>query len=1247
MGVKWNVVTLHRNKTRGYYVVLTNTCQRGKINFKIKYKLFTNKSIKLSRMKKIFTFAFALFATAAMNAQNVDTSNWNEGDDIAAYLNWGDYDGSWSGSKTANNNGDYSIDDMGDWWKGSKPSEWNEVDGTACVGYYFDGKQDVDKLTNVYQVVYFPAGFYTIKVQALYREGTPIDNFTNHFNKVIKKNAWLYADVLTSEDPESEVTTSYQTYIRSLATSEQTEGRLHTEEGSWKNDYQYDYKTKDPITNEDVVISYYCPCCLPGAIAYFAAGKYENELKIILNEGAYVRLGFRKTANITQDWLVFTNFRIIYNGEADADAKLELAGEQYDELYASVEEVRDNIDGKGYGALAGIVGDQLMEIDSDVDKSDYASVLAGIAKLNALAEDANNALLVAYSLADLIESSYDMLASTDFPGKDSFETELDKIEAKASTDDPEVIGNDVNAFNVMYEELSKARADYLNTGDADEHGAKDFTSLIKYPWFVNPEYTPTQNDDGTWTLKEETWQWGDVQGPGSYTDKKKREGQPDRTDIADKVVLSADETATNQWFKVFNQTSGWSPGLGLYYIGGLIGVSDGWNGGLIGTMEIRQQLVGLPKGYYSLKALLRGNGTDATNTWNENNLPPYHNIFAENSDEVRVASLPGHTDSFLSSNGWYEWNPNVWTEHKTGIISALDGRLLIGGQSSMVACYTGFRLLFYGENPDFSLMVQEEIDAVLSTMRSSNLTFAGDTLHVLNLLNSIQFPVTGDEAYKTSFATTNEAKEYIAQATQVMKSYTLASDYDKLYAKYTDPAADGYIDGPVQAAILEKPIEYVAMLGTEDGDTYKKVAPAKEIYNAYKSYLATYDQATAFDDPELKEMMNKQASILKAQYSNVATLNQFETQINFLVKKAAVIAAGGRNASESNPVEITSLINNPDFTNSASSGWSGNTGTSNEYARGNSEVWNTNPLDMYQVIKGLPAGKYELRVRALYRDARNVRDNSNQSWTSYWTDANGDVNAWERHYAELYARTINGNDTIESAAYVKSVCDGKFTEPSFTKYYRNNSSDLLEGDMIIDENGNETGEFETDTVWTISVPEDDLYDDDDEIITTWTDEEGKVYTVAPDGPDNRYVFQDENGIAKFAWQLANTYPFDERIKTSEGVFYYPSSMLGAYYRFNLSPEAYCNKIQITVPAGSDLRIGFRKDMSVSGDWVIYDDFQLFYLGGDLDEKPIEDAINDVVANKAKAPVIYNVAGQRINALQKGLNIVGGKKVYVK
>ena len=119
-----------------------------------------------------------------------------------------------------------------------------------------------------------------------------------------------------------------------------------------------------------------------------------------------------------------------------------------------------------------------------------------------------------------------------------------------------------------------------------------------------------------------------------------------------------------------------------------------------------------------------------------------------------------------------------------------------------------------------------------------------------------------------------------------------------------------------------------------------------------------------------------------------------------------------------------------------------------------------------------------------------------------------------------------------------------------------------------------------------------------------------------------------------------------QIKVEEGTFFYPSSMVGAYTRFNLNPEAYCNSVQIEVPAGADLRIGFRKNTQVNGDWLIFDDFQLLYLGGNLDEKPDYSAINEVVVNKAQKG-IFNIAGQQMKNLQKGLNIVDGKKIFVK
>ena len=184
-------------------------------------------------MRKLFTFAFALFATVAMNAQNVDPSEWQEGEDVTSYLNWGDYDGSFTGdapafpSNAGREGGDLKPETLGDWWKGSLPSEYRVVDDEqikGVFGFYVDGAK-IDELIDFYQVIWLPAGFYTFKVQATYRESTNDATFNNWYNGTPKKNAWYYIDALASEDPNSEVLDEFKTYIRSLMLSGQTEGR--------------------------------------------------------------------------------------------------------------------------------------------------------------------------------------------------------------------------------------------------------------------------------------------------------------------------------------------------------------------------------------------------------------------------------------------------------------------------------------------------------------------------------------------------------------------------------------------------------------------------------------------------------------------------------------------------------------------------------------------------------------------------------------------------------------------------------------------------------------------------------------------------------------------------------------------------------------------------------------------------------------------------------------------------------------
>ncbi len=1139
-------------------------------------------------MRKLITSIMALFATVAIQAQDIDTSSWTEGMDVSDQLNWGDYNGTFSGEKSQNGNGDYTPSTLGDYWKGTMPSEWNFLDDInfGAMAYYNDGSAGKE-LTNIYQVVYFPAGWYTIEVNALYREGTCGDSFLTFFNNTPKKNAWIYAAVLTSDDPESEVKTEYSTFVRSIASSECTE-RIHFDsDGSWKNDYS------QAVGPKDEQVTYYCPQCLVGAIKYFEQGYYENSFDLVVTEPGYVKIGIRKTANISQDWLAFSDFHIIYNGSADEGAQLAMAQNDFYNASSKVEEATFGIQEQGFGGLASIISDQLMTIDGETDTDNLESVMAATEKVNKLYDQAFAALQFANSLAELLEMSNDMMTSTDFPGKAAFQSKLDEISAKAKTDDAEDLNYDINTFDALFEELSKARADYLNTGDVDENGAKDFTALIKYPWFVNPEYTPTLVG-GHYELTADGWTAG--ANPGAYSSQKNG-----KTDIASKVVLSSDPEVTNQWYKFSNNTSGWTPGLNLFWQGHLIGVSDGWNSISGGSLEIRQQLVGLPNGYYSVKALVRGNGNrdnSRPNGFNDDNMPPYHNIFAQNSEEVVVKSPVGHTDSYYAPQyGWNEWQSFVWQEHKTGIIAVPDGRLLIGGQTSWVGNFTGFRLLFYGENPDFNAMIQEELDAIEENI--GKLRFMGDSTKVREILANIVLPLPTPSDYETALQFTRDANDYMQLANNATRNYNTPKDYEDLSKNY-----DGESD---QFKILFQGLKYVTNLDLAETTVYTDIKGVPDVFNAYKNYLANYDKALTYDNDALKSTIKAQTAALKAGYSDVETLNAYSAELNTLINTAAIIAAGGTTASEENPVDITGLLKNPDFTSSPTNGWSGNSATSNDYARGNAEIWNASSIDFYQDIEGLPAGKYQIKVRALYRDARNVTDNDNQSWTSYWTDANGDVNVWTRHYAELYAKTA----TAESAAYVKSVCDGKFTEPSFSRYVRG-TEDTGEierdenGDPIIDPNTNDYI-YIVDTLW--------YYFND----TTYVEETEEISEIKLHG-----------------------YPFDETVETAEGTFYYPSSMYGAYCRFALSPEAYCNEVTIDVAKGETLRLGFRKSTSVSGDWVIFDDFQLFFLGGDLDTTGI-NAINMA----GKAANIYNLQGQQLAAPQRGINIIGGKKVMVK
>ena len=102
-------------------------------------------------------------------------------------------------------------------------------------------------------------------------------------------------------------------------------------------------------------------------------------------------------------------------------------------------------------------------------------------------------------------------------------------------------------------------------------------------------------------------------------------------------------------------------------------------------------------------------------------------------------------------------------------------------------------------------------------------------------------------------------------------------------------------------------------------------------------------------------------------------------------------------------------------------------------------------------------------------------------------------------------------------------------------------------------------------------------------------------------------------------------------------------MRGGGARFANDPlGAYTNSIQVMIEDGQSLTFGLKKDTTIDGDWCLFDNFQLFYLG-----TAVPSGINNLAAEGTQKN-IYTLSGQKLNSItQPGLYIVNGKKVFKK
>ncbi len=1108
--------------------------------------------------KRVFTLS--LLAGLALGAYAQDTSGWKEGQDVTNLLNWkattGDQEDmdnpAWKGF-------DYQAGTSG------SDTRWEFANSDYERPAVTWGTYNIPQW-DVYQEFTIPAGLYNLTVQALYREGDANVSFRNWDAGTPTQNAYLYVQVGDER---------YETKIMSLWGSKSTES--YYQHDGWQNDQKQ--TSKDGNT-------YYAPSCHDGATAFFENGKFgENEVLFAVPEEMTIRIGISKQVEQAQDQVWWNNFRITWEGDYDDDAKKVVALTKFNTAVDAAENLADVI-GDSYPSLAALLEELVGEIDVDPNNSTLDEVYAALDLVNSYIEDFQVARVKVQNMDYLVTVCEGLLQVTDYPEKAQLEAAIATAKSALGDGEGEQTIFSVQGYLDAANALAQARVNYVLSQDKNADGFIDVTNVISCPWFVNQEYTPTFRD-GEYKFPQEIEDtWGahhpndecNVEIAQQWNDDENQWLVP----LADKVDYTTSKEAENRW--IFqNNFNGWIGGMqnNVQWLKGYCGIYTGWCAGPnTGDIWVKQVVTNLPDGFYTIE----GRMFAFANEGNEADLNQY--VFLQCGDKMVQAN------NTTSKGYWSYYGRGDWTDVTTDFLQVTGGTVTLGYHHNSMALNTGVTFRYYGESPDYSKLVNDRI-AELNNKYAGSLTWAGDRKAVDDILATISMPITSPEAYSQAIEIVKEADKYASEAARITTAFDLPGKYATMQENYSNKSEE--------YAIIEPALQFSLNLGNGENDTYKDAEEANKVYAAYESYMRTVDKARSYNTDEANTTIATQAADLATHYATIEELDRYESALSAVINKAIFAELNADKATLDNPVEVTSLLVNPALAEGPTVGWTseGATPTVNTYGRQNAEIWNASPFDIHQTIKNLPEGLYEFRARACYRDAGDVGNATSGPYYNWWVAANADIDNWENHNAIIYA----SSGGTENSNYVKSVCDGKWTTPSFDKWWNaKDSEEAVNAGYVTDWDG---------TICILEGEETVLNEDD--LIDC-------LQNINLESP---------------------AYPFDTRVQDGDNVYYYPSSMAGFYNRLLQSPEAYNNSVRIYVKAGGNATIGLRKTAAIGNDWLIYDDFQLFYLGND------ETVGIANLSGNAGQQTIYNIQGQRLNAPQKGMNIINGKKVFIK
>lgn len=1084
-----------------------------------------------------------LLLSAAMLAFGASAFAWNVGEDITDQVSWG--------------NLSFQNSPM-DYWT------FEGTGSTTQTGGLFESYSGAD--VNIYQIVELKAGMYRLECQGYYRCGNSWADDPSVFNTdQWQDNAMLYVQNGTYDITSKEFLAgrTFQNPLMPRLFDFQAE-KIYDMAAAGDADPGWDMSDGQYGDNGSLG---WGPCSVPGSLAWFNAGKYKpysdeegvkyNTVNFFVTADGYVKLGVSKIAARDADSFMVTNFHLFYEGEAGEALELVALQDEINDCYTKAQAIAD----ENPGLIQTLTSDAVIEFDDEYPNLNSLTKEELKEALKVIQEVYKNAAAAVSYLDNLkagVAGMTNLANSTNYPGKSAFEAAIDKANSYISEsyeyDETDTYETLKNAYNALID----ARGVYLQSQEA-VNGAYDYTAFIAYPWFCLPQYEPTWNaEENRWVANEAALQTTAADG-NLWQDKDDVNGTIN--DLAKGVNVNSKNGSLGAWYQEGTEGGG----LEVYWNDFLTCIKK-WDMPHEGYHDVIQIVGGIPNGYYKLKALAQ----TWTNDWNGN---------CRNQIYIKSSTMESFSP-YLMPGGWWGKDINQWSELETDMIQVTDGQVTIACRDNGFAAFTGFRLYYYGETPDFSALLAPSLDAAKEKIET--LAWAGDKAAANDILSSVPSPITSQDEYQLALECINDVNDYVAKANNAVNNFdsNILPGFAALANQYANSNPEAEIAVVAQLGALE--------VGENPTDTYEKAADAAKDLTAYQNYLSFYQDAKKYENnTELAALLKTQGAALSANYANADKLAEYMEALAAPYNKALLAALGADKASATNPVDVTALIVNPNY-DEDQKGWAGDNLTFNFDPSSvekphTAEKWNTN-FDTYQTIYSLPAGTYRVQVQAIYRDGGDAT----AAWNN-WQAAAEEMDIWDHQNAKLYA---NDNETsIVSMASYKSTT---------------RSMDSFRDKMVEAPEADDQGNIVWEEHWN--------YQFKNEV----TDPETGIVTYED--------LDEENGKTDWWWDSKIYSELDDEN------YFYPASLWGISQRFAKSPEAYINTVEVTIPEGGSIKLGIRKNELIGNDWVVMDNWKLFYLGAD------PTAIENV-ANTTAASEIYNVAGVRQNSLNKGINVV--------